>query len=96
MAPVLLASALSTGIADIAKVAGAGTINSRRDAAKFGMAPWKLDKTLRTARRWTTPMIAQAVQITAELDAGVKGHSADPDFAVENAVRKIAYVASGR
>ena len=42
-----------------------------------------------------TPMqIAQAVQITAALDAGVKGHSADPEFAVEDAVRKIAQVAS--
>ena len=83
-------------MADIAKVAGAGNINSRRDAAKFGMAPWKLDKTIRTARRWSTPMIAQAVQITGALDAGVKGHSADPDYAVEDAVRRIAQVALRR
>lgn len=96
VAPVLLASALSSAVADIAKVAGVGNINSRRDAAKFGMAPWKLDKTIRTARRWTTPMIAQAVQITANLDAGVKGHSADPDYAVEDAVRQIAHIAGRR
>ena len=41
-------------------------------------------------------MIAQAVQITGALDAGVKGHSADPDYAVEDAVRRIAQVALRR
>jgi len=41
-------------------------------------------------------MIAQAVQITANLDAGVKGHSADPDYAMEDAVRQIAHIAGRR
>ena len=37
--------------------------------------------------------IAQAAQIIAELDAGVKGWSADPEYAVEKAVVDIAALA---
>lgn len=92
---VLLASALSTTVADIAKVAG-NRVNSRQDAAAFGMPPWKLEKTARIARSWSPAMVARAVQIVADLDAGVKGHSANAEFAVESAVRSIAHVAATR
>ncbi|WOH93905.1 hypothetical protein [Corynebacterium urealyticum] len=36
---VLIASALSTAMRDVARVAGAGRIDPRRDASAFGMAP---------------------------------------------------------
>ncbi len=92
-APVLIASALSQSVSGISKVAGAGPIDPRRQAAEFGMPPWKLEKLIRIARRWSPAAVSQAVQVTAELDAGVKGHSYDMDFAVEQAVRKIADLA---
>lgn len=93
--PVMLAAALSATVGDIAKVAGAGRIDPRRDAATFGMPPWKLEKTVRTARRWDGRMVARATQIVADLDAGVKGQSADPAYALENAVAQICAL-SGR
>ena len=36
---VLIASALFTAMRDVARVAGAGRIDPRRDASAFGMAP---------------------------------------------------------
>lgn len=87
---VLLVSALSSAVGDISRVAGAGRIDPRRDAQVFGMAPWKLEKTIRVARQWTPRTVAAAVQIVAELDAGVKGKSANPNYAVEDAVRRLA------
>ena len=92
--PVLLASAMSGMIGDIARVHG-DRVNPRSQAAEFGMPPWKLEKTVRAARGWSSASVAAAVQIVAELDAGVKGHSADAEWAVEDAVRRIAGHARG-
>lgn len=92
---VLLASALSGMVGDIAKVHGVGRINARAQAAEFGMPPWKLEKTVRLARAWTAAGVAAAVQVVAELDAGVKGWAADPEYAVEDAVRRISVLARG-
>jgi len=91
---VLLASALSAMVGDIAKVHGAGRINSRSQASEYGMPPWKLDKTVRLARQWSAAGVAEAVQVVAELDAGVKGWAADPEYAVEDAVRKVAMLSA--
>lgn len=96
VSPVLLASALSGMVADIAKVAENRRIDPRRQASEFGMPPWKLEKTLRLARAWSPAAVAQGVQIVAKLDAGVKGHAADVDYAVEDAVRSIAQLVARR
>lgn len=96
VSPVLLASALSGMVADIAKVAENRRIDPRRQAGEFGMPPWKLEKTLRLARAWSPAAVAQGVQIVAKLDAGVKGHAADVDYAVEDAVRSIAQLVARR
>ncbi|QNH95742.1 DNA polymerase III subunit delta [Corynebacterium anserum] len=94
--PVLLASALSSMVADIAKVAENRRIDPRRNAGEFGMPPWKLEKTLRLARAWSPAAVAQGVQVVAKLDAGVKGQAADVDYAVEEAVRAIAQLVAQR
>lgn len=96
VSPVLLASALSGMVADIAKVAENRRIDSRRQAAEFGMPPWKLDKTIKLARHWSPAAVAKAVQVTATLDAGVKGQMQSPHFAVESAVREIAELSASR
>lgn len=90
---VLLASALSGMVGDVARLHAARGINPNRDARTYGMAPWKLEKTQKLAQRWSTPAIARAAEIIAELDAGVKGWAADPEFAVEKAVTDIAELA---
>lgn len=90
---VLLASALSGMVGDVARLHAVRGVGPR-DAGRFGMAPWKLEKTHRLARRWSTPSIARAAQIIADLDAGVKGSAADPEYAVEKAVVGIAALAN--
>jgi DNA polymerase-3 subunit delta len=50
---------------------------------------------VRTARGWTPAAVAAAVQVVADLDAGVKGHAADPEYAVEDAVYRVAVLARG-
>lgn len=87
---VLIASALSTAMRDVARVAGAGRIDPRRDASAFGMAPWKLEKTLRVARQWPPAAVSRGVQLVAQLDAGVKGQLPAPEYAVEDTVRQLA------
>ncbi|MFO6504576.1 DNA polymerase III subunit delta [Corynebacterium freneyi] len=91
---VLLASALSGMVGDVARLHAVRGV-SNRDAGTYGMPPWKLEKTHRLASRWSTPAIAHAAQIIAELDAGVKGWAADPEYAVEKAVVDIAALARG-
>lgn len=92
--PIALATALGMGVTGIAKVAGAGRIDARRDASAFGMSPWQLEKTVRNARSWAPAAIAEAVQIVADLDGATKGSALDEEYAVEEAVRAIAELAS--
>lgn len=87
---VLVSSALANSMRDIARVAGAGRIDPRRDASYFGMPPWKLEKTLRVARNWSPAAVSRGVQLVAELDAGVKGQHVAPEYALENTVRTLA------
>lgn len=47
-------------------------------------------KTMQVARQWSGEAVSQAVVIVAQLDAEVKGQGGDAEFAVEDAVRRIA------
>lgn len=85
-APVLLTSALASGLRDVARVRGAGNRPPGQLAKDLAMPPWKVDKTLRTARGWTDDGLAQAVGVVAVADAGVKGAADDAAAAVQTAV----------
>ncbi len=91
--PVLLASAVTTTVGDVAKLHAARGVNARRDAATYGMPPWKLEKTLRVARRWSTDCIARAEVIAARLEHAVKGGSRSPEYVIEKSVLEIARLA---
>jgi DNA polymerase-3 subunit delta len=52
---------------------------------------WQVDKTIRPqSRGWTEPGVAAALRAVAEADANVKGAAGDPDYALEQAVLRIA------
>lgn len=57
------------------------------------MHPFVAKKTMQVARGWSGDAVSEAVIIVAELDAAVKGQGGDPDFAVEDAVRRISSLA---
>lgn len=57
------------------------------------MAPWKVKKMTQVARRWRAENVAGALQAVAAANADVKGQAADPDYALEIAVRRVATLA---
>ena len=90
---VLMASAITGMVGDVARLHGVGRV-SAKDAKRFGMPPWKLDKTQRLAQRWSTPAVARAMKVAADLDADIKGNARNFDYALEKAVFEISQLAS--
>ncbi|WP_448851289.1 DNA polymerase III subunit delta [Corynebacterium sp. 335C] len=93
VAPVLLASAVTRMTGEVARLHGVRSVNPNRDAATYGMPPWKLKKTHGLARAWSTPAMARAVQVAADLEFDVKGGTRNVGYALETAVLEIARLA---
>ncbi|MFF0814399.1 DNA polymerase III subunit delta [Rhodococcus sp. NPDC003318] len=87
---VLLADALADAVHTIARVDSAGRGDPFRMASGLGMAPWKVKKAQGQARGWSPETLGTALEVVAQLNADVKGAAADPDHAVEYAVRRVA------
>lgn len=94
VAHVLLADALAEGVHAIARV-GPLSGSPKQLAAEVGMHPFKVEKAQKQARRWTRPSVAKAIRLVAALNADVKGAAANADYALEDAVRKVAQLAAG-
>nr|WP_235840374.1 DNA polymerase III subunit delta [Corynebacterium yudongzhengii] len=91
--PVALAAALGQKVGAIARLYSTRGGNARQLAGQLGMPPFAVEKAMRTARRWSGDNVSEAVIIVADLDAVAKGEGGDIEFAVENAVRRIAKLA---
>ena len=92
ISPVAITAALANKIGDIAKLYQTRG-NPDKIAREIGMHPFVAKKTMQIARNWSGDAVSRAVIIVARLDAEVKGQGGDPDFAVEDAVRRIAMLA---
>ena len=92
---VLLADALAEAVHAIARI-GPLSGDPYRLASEVGMPPWRVQKAQKQARRWSRDKVATAIRLVAALNADVKGAAADPDYALEDAVRKVAELAAGR
>ena len=90
--PVSIAAALARKVGDIAKLHGVRG-NPDQLARTVGMHPYVAKKTMQVARQWSGNAVSHAVIIVSDLDAEVKGQGGDPEFALENAVRRIAELA---
>lgn len=95
VAHVLLADALAEAVHAIARI-GPLSGHPSRLAGEVGMPPWRIEKVQKQARRWSGEKVATAIRLVAGLNADVKGAAADPDYAMEDAVRKIAQLAAER
>lgn len=97
VAPVLVTSALASGLRGLAKLAGAPRGLREGDLAReVGVPPWKL-KTLRAQLRgWSSEGLARAIQAAAQADADVKGAADDADYALEKAVLTVSQARSGQ
>ncbi|MEU5843282.1 DNA polymerase III subunit delta [Rhodococcus sp. NPDC047139] len=93
VAHVLLADALADAVHTIARVGSAGRGDPFSLASSLGMPPWKVKKAQAQARTWAPASIGTALTVVAALNADVKGAAADPDYALEHAVRVISQMA---
>jgi len=87
---VVIADALADGVRTVARVIGAGPGDPFRLAPALGMPPWKVKRARGQSRGWAEPGLRQALGVVADLNADVKGNAADPEYALESAVRRIA------
>jgi DNA polymerase-3 subunit delta len=89
-APVLITSALATGVRLLGRVGAAPkTANPNQLAAEVGAPPWKIDRVRQQLRGWHPDGVATALQAVAEADAQVKGGGTSPEYALERAIRQI-------
>jgi DNA polymerase-3 subunit delta len=93
---VVIADALADGVRSIAKVTAAGRGNPNELAPRLGMAPWKVRRAQSQARGWQEAGLRRALATVATLNADVKGAAADPDYALEHAVRLLSVDRSTR
>lgn len=87
---VVIADALADGVRTVARVLGAGPGDPFRLAPVLGMPPWKVKRARSQAGGWSEPGLRHALGVVADLNADVKGAAADPAYALESAVRRIA------
>jgi DNA polymerase III delta subunit len=89
-APVLITSALATGVRLLGRVGAAPrNANPNALAAEVGAPPWKIDRIRQQLRGWQPDGVASALQAVAEADAQVKGGGVSPEYALERAIRQI-------
>jgi DNA polymerase III subunit delta len=87
---VVIADALADGIRTIARVASAGRGDPNSLGPKLGMPPWKVKRAQAQSRGWSELGVRRALGVVADLNADVKGAAANPDYALERAVRQLA------
>jgi DNA polymerase III subunit delta len=94
--PVLITSALASGLRTLAVVGSVGRgLNPNALAADLGMPPWKIDKARQQLRGWTADGIARAHAAVAEADVQVKGEGASAGYALERAISTIVACRAG-
>jgi DNA polymerase-3 subunit delta len=88
--PVLISSALASGLRTLGLVGSVGRgLSPNALAADLGMPPWKIDKARQQLHGWTGPGLARAHAAVAEADVQVKGEGASAGYALERAITTI-------
>jgi DNA polymerase III subunit delta len=91
VAPVLISSALASGVRGLGKLITAGSGQREADLAReVGVPPWKLRSMRSQARGWDQAGLATALRVVAVADADVKGAADDAAYALERAVLGVS------
>ena len=91
VAPVLITSALASGLRGLGKLITAAPAMPEVELAReVGVPPWKLKSMRVQARGWDAGGIARALIVVASADAAVKGAADDAGFALEQAVLAVS------
>lgn len=95
--PVLISSALASGLRTLGLVGSAGRgLSANALAGDLGMPPWKIDKARQQLHGWSAAGLAAAHAAVAEADAQVKGEGANAGYALERAIATIVASRSQR
>jgi DNA polymerase-3 subunit delta len=88
--PVLITSAVASGLRSLARYQGAPRGLRDADLAReLEVPPWKLKNIRRQASGWTPRGLAVAIQAAADADAAVKGAGGDRMWACERLVISV-------
>jgi DNA polymerase-3 subunit delta len=91
VAPVLITSALASGLRSLAKLSSAPDGMRDNDlAAHVGAPPFKIRSMRQQLRSWEPAGLANALDAVARADLDVKGGAADPAYAIERMVLQVA------
>lgn len=91
VAPVLVTSALASGLRSLGKYVSAGGGMRDADLAReIGVPPWKLKSLRVQSRGWDERALAHALRSVAIADAEIKGAADDADFALERVVLTVS------
>jgi len=96
VAPVLVTSALASGLRGLGKLVTAPSgLRDTELAKEVGVPPWKLRTMRGQARGWDQGGLATALRAVAVADAEVKGASGDAAYALERVVLTVARARRG-
>lgn len=87
--PVPIVAAFAAKLRLIAKIAG-DRRSANELASVVGAAPWQIERAKRELHNWSESGLSNAILAVADADAGVKGASRDPIYALERMVRIVA------
>lgn len=87
--PVPIVAAFAMKLRTMAKVSG-GRGGSGQIAAKFGLAPWQVERAQRDLQGWDDDGLGRCITVLAETDAAVKGGGRDPVYSLERMVTLIS------
>jgi DNA polymerase-3 subunit delta len=94
--PVLISSALASGLRTLGLVGSVGRgLSPNALAGDLGMPPWKIEKARQQLRGWTAAGLAKAHAAVAEADVQVKGEAASAGYALERAITTIVECRAG-
>jgi len=88
-APLLITSALASGLRDVARVRVAAGLSAGEIAKRLQLPDWKVERTLRRGRSWADAGVAAALRAVAAADLDVKGAGADDAYILERLVLAV-------
>ncbi len=91
VAPVVIVAAVASGLRQLVRLATAPPGLRDADLAKqVGVPPFKLSGMRRQLAQWDAAGLATALAVVAQADLDVKGATADPAYATERMVLRVA------
>lgn len=88
--PVLVSSAMATGLRSLARFLSAPRGMRHHDLVReVGVPAWRLETLRRQSQGWDEAGVGRAIRTVARTDADIKGQASDPAYALEKMVLDV-------